>query len=618
MARMPQDDPNDHYENNPSGDLLRGLDNAFFSRMSETVRADRKASEPFRKNLHSFTQQHVGNYYGDGGTGYDVHLPLISTFLNVHSRSLVPHDPRTGLVTFDEQMRPAVDAMENWQNEYFEQIRIGDTFRRCVFSALMTEGRLKIDLMPPEVAEAGYDVEAGQPYLCEIEEDDWACDMEARSYQDATYYAYKYYVPLEVAQDILDSKLHPDDASDYDEGGIPRMFTIGAGLARRDRIEDFVELWCVHLKRRGLILTMRSVDGLPGSSKKDVLRVRKYLGPKGGNILSLGYGTVPGNLRPLSPVMGFMPLHLAINRGYRKLVDTADNFKSVLPVRGGAMSKDGKAMKNASHMEIVNCDNPAEIGEKRFNLPPAELQLFVQDMRTAFDYIGGGLAALGGRAPSAPTATQEKIISGNAQAGVNDMVDTTRTFICDGVRVLNWYLWYHPTNVYKTIKQIPGQDRDFIQRRLYPYNDELPSHQALIDAQSLMRKGPMPRIRVDMYSLIHMTPQERSQFLTSIFAEMAPYAGIMGQQGYFPDFGVYLDLKAKFGDEPMVKKLYQFQGKPEQPEGEGGGAGLNKEISVKPAETTRNYTRHSAGGGNQQANDMRSQLMSAVSANGQG
>ncbi len=619
MARKPaRKTAQDPYENNPSGNLLKGMDNDFFERLTETVRADRQALEPFRDNLRDFTKQHVGDFYGSGGTGYPVYLPLISTYLSTYSRSLVPKEPRVGLVTFDEELTPAVDAMQNWQNDYFEEIDLGDTLRRVAHDALLSEGRIKVDLMPPEVAEAGYGYEAGQPYLCSIPEDDWACDMEARQYSDLTYWAYKYYVPLEVAQDILDKKLQAMDPENYNEDGGEKMFTIGSGQSRRDRIEDFVELWCVHLKRKGLILTLRSVDGLPDPTKKGILRVRKYIGPKWGNMIPLGYGPVSGNLRPLAPIMTMMPLHLAANRSYRKLVDTADNYKSILPVRGGAMSKDGKAIKQAGHMEIVNCDNPQEIGEKRFNLPPAELQLFVQDLRAAFDVIGGGIKAMSGGGPSAPTATQERIVAGNAQGGVTDLADTTRAFIGRVVRTLDWYLWYHPTNVYETIKQIPGQDKEFLKRQLHPYNDELPSHQALIDAQALMRKGPLPRIRVDPYSLSHMTPDQRSQFISSIMAEAAPYAAIMAQQGFFPDFKEWLGLKAKFGDEPAINKLFSFKGAP-QPQGgesEGEDAGLNKEISVKPPETTRNYTRQSSGNPQAQAQSQMQNRLMSMSANG--
>lgn len=588
MAR----DGQDPFETNPSGDLLRGVDVAA---VANAVKADRAALEPFRENRKLFAEQHVGSYYGTGGPGYEVPLPLISTFVSIHSRALVAKEPRTYLSTFDEKKAPAVDAMENWLNDYFQEIELGDTFRRVVSDALMSEGRIKVCLTAPELAESGYGGTAGEVGFYLIDEDDWVCDMRARTERDWAYCGHKYRIPLEVARDVLSKKLEPTEWSDYDEGGLEKILTLGSGPRKnRDEVEEYVDLWEIHLKRKGVVLTLRDNNGLPGDSKSDVLRVKKYLGPKSGNVFTLGYGTVPGNLRPLSPVMGLMPLHLAINRSYRKIIKTADNYKSVLMIRGQLMSSDGKQIKDASHGDIVACDDPQGSGEKRFNVPPAELQLLVQDMRSAFDYMGGGLATLGGRAAQAGTATQEKILNQNSHAGLADMQGTTVSFSARVIRCGVWYLWNHPEAVYETKKQIPGLDREYIRRELYPHNDELPGHRDLMEARELTREGPMPRIRVDPFSFAHTSPAERKQFISGIMAELAPYAAIMGQQGYFPDFGELLKLFAKYGDEPDLQKVYKFKGPPE-PEGGGDGGesagGLNKEVSATPPRTERVNTR---------------------------
>lgn len=617
--------PQDPYENNPSGDLLAsgGIDDEFLGRLHRRVDADLKALDTFRGNILAITEQQVGSYYGEGGLAYEVPLPLVQTFLSIHSRALVPKEPRVSLSTFDEPSIPAVDAMMNWQNDWIEDQGFADTFRRVVHDGLISEGHLKVSLLMPEVAEAGYGLEANQPHFCHVHEEDWVEDMKARSAKDRTYYGHKYSVPLEVARDILDKDLHATEPSDY-QRGLQKIWTLSAGTNRREDIEDFVDLWEVHLVRKGLVVTLKDDNGLPGNTKKHVLRVRKYIGPRGGNCLTLGYNTVSGNLRHLSPCMILLPLHLAANRSYRKCIDTADNYKAVAPIRGGAMSADGKAIKEANHMEMVACDNPGEVKEVRFNLPPAELQLFVTDLRSAFDFMAGGLATLGGRSPMAGTATQEKILANNAGAGVADMAATTTKFMSDAFKILNWYLWYHPTNEYQSRKQVPGTN-EFFSRTLHPYNDELPSHRALVDAQALMRRGPMPRIKVDPYSLVHMTPQEKSQFVTQVMAEAAPYAAIMAGQGVYPDMAEWMDLKSIFGDIPELRKVWKFRGKPapegdQNAQGQGGEPpGLNKEISAKPAQTERTYNRISSGGGQRdQAAQMRTQLMASMNGEGPG
>ncbi len=603
------------YENNPSGDLAKGIDDEFLGRLNRKMMADSQAIDHFRLIRTEITRQQVGSYYGLGGTDYEVPLPLITTFLNIHSKALVPKEPRVSLSTFDEAMDPAVDAMMNWQNDWYEEIDLAETYRRVVHDALIMEGRLKICLLMPEIAEAGYRQQAGQPTFQHIDEDDWCEDMKARHYKDRTYYAHSYFVPLEIARDIFAKrKLEATNPSDLLRGDY-QSWTISAGTERQEDIEDFIKLWEVHLIRKGIILTIKDDNGYPSTSKKDILRVRKYVGPRSGNCISLSFYTVSGNLRGLSPASILMPLHLAANESYRKLITTASNYKAIVPIRGGLMTADGKAVKEANHMDIIAADNANEINEKRFNLPPAELQLFVQDLRSAFDFMGGGLATLGGRGAQTGTVGQEKILAANAGAGVSDMAQTTTAFITKASRILNWYLWYHPTNEYPSRKQLPGLN-DTFGRVLYPYNDELPSHEDLVAVQALMREGPMPRIKVDPYSLTHMTPSEKSQFLSSIVAETAPYAAIGQQQGVFFDFAEWLNLKSILGDEPLVKKLFKFQGKPVQPEG-GEDAGLNKEVSAKPPETKRTYERISSGGGQRdQMADMRSQMM-AASANGQ-
>lgn len=609
----------DPYEVNPSGNLLKGID---LGRVAEAVKTDRRATEVFRSNRLAFVREHVGSYYGEGGLTYEVPLPLISTFLSTYSRALVAKEPRVNLSTFDKRMAPAVDAMQSWQNDWFEEIELGDILRRSVYDALLSEARVKVCLTAPELAEAAYGSEAGQPGIYLIDEDDWVCDMRARNEREWSYCGHRYRIPLEVARDIFRKKwLSRSDPSDHGEDGIEKLFTVGSGFrANKDEIEDYIDLWEIHVKGRfDVVLTLLDEDGYPAATKKGLLRVQKYLGPKGGNIFSLGYGTVPGNLRPVSPIMQLMPLHLAVNRSYRKLIDTADNFKVILPVRGGSMSSEGKAIQSAKHMELVACDNPGDVQEVAFNRPSPELQLFCTDMRNAFNFFGGGLATLGGRDVSAPTATQEKIVNANANANVGDLQGSTIAFVSRAIRCLNWYLWNHPENVYTTQKLIPGTQNEYLKRQLHPANDELPSYQDLVDSHELMRSGPMPRIKVDPFSLQHLSPAEKDQFISQTIQEFAPFASIMASQGVTLDVAAALKLKARYRDEPDLLKVFKDQGPPAPPSegGDESSATLDKDHAMMPAETTRNYNRIStAGGAQEQAADQQKQLMSA-SANGQ-
>lgn len=608
------EDTNAIYETNPSGNLLKGID---LARVSEAVKTDRWATQVYRENRLEFVRQHVGSYYGEGGLAYEVPLPLISTFLSTYSRSLVAKEPRVNLSTFDRKMAPAVDAMQSWMNDWFEETEFSDTIRRVVYDALLSEGRIKVCLTAPELAEASYGGEAGQPGIYLIDEDDWVCDMRARNEREWAYCGHKYRIPLAVAKSIFRKRsLTASNSRDRQEDGLESIFTVGAGnRGNKDEIEDYIDLWEIHVKgRHNIVLTLLDEDGIPAATKKGLLRVQRYLGPRGGNIFSLGYGTVPGNLRPVSPVMHLLPLHLAVNRSYRKLIDTADNYKAVVPVRGGSAGGEGRAIQKAGHMDMINSDTPQDVREVVFNRPSPELQMFVENLRASFNYVGGGLATLGGRGVEAPTATQEKIVASNAQGNVSDLQGTTIAFVGRAIRCLSWYLWYHPENTYTTTKEIPGSPRGFIKRELHPYNDELPSHKDLVEAQALMREGIMPRIKVDPFSMAHASPEQKDQFISATIQEFAPFASIMASQGITLDVAEALKLKAKYRDEPDLLKVFKDEGPPEPAEGEGGpeGATLTKDVAMKPAETTRNYNRISTAGGQQeQTADRMKQLMAS-------
>lgn len=613
-------DANDLYENNPSGNLLKGID---LGRLSQAVKADRMGLEPYRANRMEFVRQHVGSYYGHGGTHYEVPLPLVSTYLSTYSRALVAKEPRVSLSTFVKSAMPAVDAMQSWLNDHFEEIDLGDPLRRAVFDALVSEARIKVCLTMPELAEAAYGSEAGQPGVYTIDEDDWVCDTRARCEREWSYCGHSYRIPLKVAKDIFRKRnLTASEPTDHNrDDGLEKIFTVGAGLrANKDELEDHVELWEIHVKGRfDVVLTLLDHDGIPSPDRKGLLRVRRYLGPKGGNVYSLGYGTVPGNLRPVSPVMGLMPLHLAINRSYRKLIDTADNFKAVPVVRSGSTGGDGKALKNARHMEMIATDNPADVGEVVFNRPSAELERFTAGMMAAFDQIGGGLRALSGAGVSAPTATQEKLVGMRASAGVGDLQDTTVAWVGRAVRGLCWYLWNHPENVYTTSKKLPGL-ADTMMRQLHPDNDELPNHPDVVASGGLRREGPLPRIKVDPFSLQHLGPTEKSQLVSAILAEFAPYGSIMASQGVVIDVAEALKLKAKYHDEPDLLKVFKDQGPPEPAVGEaaGEGATLDKDQPMRPAQTERTYNRISTAGGEREQTADRMKELMAASADGGG
>jgi hypothetical protein len=593
-------------------------------RLRDAVRADRLSLETFRREREDAVKQYVGYHYSRGGTTAQVPVNLIGLYVSVMSRALVAKEPRVMLSTFDAKARPAVDQMQQWLNEEAERTNLGDTLRRWVIDALFSVGILKVALASPDdLSMTDAEVSVGEPLASVVDLDDWVCDLYARDPSEFSYCGHRYRVPLDVAKKLYrrgrGEELHPSSRGDTNAEGDFRVNVIGRGTrGSSQEFEEYVDLWEIYLPRHRLVVTLLDDGGLPADGVRvKPLRVQKWIGPYCGPYHLLGFGVVPGNVMPKSPVMDLMDLHLAVNRTYRKLVDEVDRYKSVLPVRGAAMDDAGR-IKQANDGDIIQCDNASEAKEVAYGGPAQILQLFVQDLMQKAEYIGGNMALLGGRAPQSRTAAQDKMLNENAGAGVADMQGTVVSGVASVMKAFCWYGWHHPTKTYDTSRGIPGTDYS-ISRKLHPFDPTSENFLNLSAQGATMRQGPLPNLKVDPYSLAHTTPQQRSQFLTSVVAEMTPLMQLLQSQGVQFDINAYLDLKAKYGDEPDVQKVFKYA----EPMGEdatNAPSGSDSGIGPRsPAMNGGTYTRVSVGQNSPaaKANDLRTQLM-AAGQNGKG
>ena len=598
-------------------------DGVDLTRLREAVRQSRSDLQVFRREKADAIKQYVGYHYSKGGTTAQVPVNLLGMYISIMSRALVAKEPRVMLSTFDDEMRPAVDQMQQWLNEDVERTGLANTLRRWVIDALFSVGILKVALASPErLTTTDAEVLVGEPLCSVVSLDDFIVDLHAREASEVSFIGHRYRVPLDVANKLFktakDDKLHASDSDDLNSEGDMRANVIGRGDGGSlKQYKDYVDLWEIYLPLDGqIIVTLRDDGGLPGDEKSGKpLRVQKWVGPYCGPYHLLGFGLVPDNLMPKSPTMDLIDLHMATNRTYRKLVEQVDRFKSLLPVRGAAMDE-GNRVKQASDGDIIQADNAGDMKEVAFGGPSQLLQLFVQDLQSKFDFVGGNLALLGGRGPQSRTASQDKMLNENASTGVADMQGTVVAGVSDVMKAVCWFHWMHPQKVMRTSKQIPGTD-DSIPRNLHPYNPDAENFPSLVAQGATMRRGPMPNLRVDPYSLTHKTPQERLGFFTSTLTQLTPYLQSMQQQNIMVDFNALLEILSKLGDEPELKKVFKYQ-EPVTPDQEtppaDGAAG-------KSPVSDRTYTRVSVGQGSQaaQGQSMMAQLMKgAANSNGDG
>ena len=588
-------------------------------KLSEAMSRARLSLRRFREERVESVRQFVGYHWSEEGSSREVPVNLISLYVSVVGRNLLAKNPRVMLSTFNRDMKPMVHAMEAWANQKIEDMHLAATLQRIVTDALFSIGIAKVAIASPEdSARVAWRMDAGTPMVDRVDLDDFVFDVHARSFEEVGYIGHRYRVPLEVARsdkrfnrDRLDLVSTPDEL--YNREGDERINVMGRGVyaSNYEEFEPYVSLWEVYLPRHHLVMTL-SDDNLTGANEGKSgkpLSVQKWFGPDCGPYHILGYGAVPGNAMPKSPIQDLRDLHDAANNIYRKSIQQARDEKELLLVARGAM-EDAERIRTGSDGEIIPCNRPEDMKPQVFRGVNAGNLQFGVHLKDLFGYMGGNLDMMGGLSPQSKTLGQDQMLAQNASRSVADMQDATVTFTAEVLKAWCWFIYHHPTEEMMSEYTVPGLPQVSVTRKVTP--------------QDRMR---MPfehlKLLVDPYSIKHNTPEGRlaefNQVVTQIVIPMQP---LMQQQGVAFDLNVYLEKVAKYLDEPDLQEMLSITTPPE-PQGGGGDQGAGGAIPPspgKPASTTRNYVRRSLGGDNPQArqSDLMNQLAGAGNFNTNG
>lgn len=568
-----------------------------YDRLFQAMRTCRRILKPYRDARLEAVKQYVGYHYSEGGSEQKVPVNLVAKYVQIIARSLVPNTPRVMLSTQKRESQPAVAAMQEWLNARLAATHFEKVIERWVVDALFSVGIMKVALgTPADSASTGYTAQVGTPFAACVDLDDFVFDVGARTFSEASYIGHRYRVPLEVAEklDDFDKKARgelagaatPDDHR-INQDGDDRIGVVGTGWQGgevRD-YEPMVDLWEVYLPRTKRVVTFASDrGGVPNQSRRP-LKNQEWVGPDCGPYHFLELMVVPGNAMPSAPIHHLIDLHEFINHGYRKLVNQMQRQKEVLPVRGGQFD-DAKRLVQASDGEAFPCDNADTLKAVNYGGPNPVNAQFTTHLADVFNRQAGNLDLLSGAAPQSKTATQDKLLADNASSGVADMQVKTTRGIAGILEAHSWYWWYHPQQVMTSKKTLPGLPDIGVNRTLYPGQHVDPSGKSV-----MKRAGRFEdlMVRVDPYSLVYRSPQQRLQFLLTLFDKFSPAMPMLSSQGVQMDMQFFIKKIAEYADEPDVINFFTVS-EPTQPPsgGSGGGPGM-------PANTSREYTRQSIG-----------------------
>jgi len=562
---------------------------------------DRRQLKFARTQRREMVREYAGQHCVENGPELPVIVNLLSSYVQIIGRDLVPKNPRMMLSTFDMAAKPAVKQMEAWGNKEVVRMELEDTLREAVTDALFGMGVVKVSIADPATAALkGWGLRAGHAFISCIDLDDLVYDTDAHREADMGYVGHRLRVPLDVVKDSkfyskARNELRPAEMLRYNEDGEERISELGrSSITGWDRHEDMVELWEVYCPRYRQVITLAGEHGggMP-SGEKEPLRVQDWVGPETGPYSFLKYLIVPGSSMGKGPIMDLLELHLAANTLYRKVRDMAERIKEIYAVGSGAV-EDAKRIVDTADGGCTQVSRVEAIQQVLYGGsgigPVQAVAMLFKDM---FNTAGGNLELLSGAGPQSKTAAQDKMLNANAGAGLADMQARTINFVSKVMRKLLWFWWHDPLSVYQVTHPYPEMPERYETVHIYPA--------AHPDPAALSRRGPMPEVMVDPYSMQHDTPQGRLQSINDIVQKTyIPLAQVAMAQGVVFDFNAYLQLVAHLSNNPEIASILTVQPPPEGTmAGGGGGPG-----GGMPQETTRNYVRESRPGRTQRGNDM--------------
>jgi hypothetical protein len=569
----------------------------FIERLLKGIRRSQEALEPFRVNRRLAIKQLAGHNWSENGSPAQVPVNVISMFVQTVSRAIVPKSPQIMLSTMNREHKPTVKAMERWGNKETERMRIDQTFRRYAIDGIVSLGMLKVGLATPaDSARFAWHLNAGKAFAECVSLDRLVFDPRATSWDEVGWIGHGYTAPLDAIKDrsIYNknrNKLEPSRRKQYNATGDEKVSSLGLDQFDYEQdLEDQVDLFEIYIPRHRLVITLADTDsGVESLDENRVLREQQWIGPDTGPYHPLGFGLIPDNIMPKSPVQDIMDMHLFANESVRKLFDQTRRSKDITLVRG----TDGEKIRDSNDGEILVVADPREAVPISLGGANQKVQLSADWSYQLAKQLAGNLDALAGLEAGAKTATQDKMLTDSASAGVADMQQQMLTACAKVFKSFCWF-WFH--------------DPDLVMMSEIPIGEQSITTPVAPEQRMAMNWEDLD-IKVDPYSMQHSTPQQRGAALDQVMTQIVlPLAPMLERQGRAPDIGKYLELKAKYQDMPDLLDICPI-GEPMGDMQEGGMQ--QQQMGGMPANTERRYVRENVSERTSRGDsqNMRNQLM---------
>ena len=544
-------------------------------RLLKAVKASREALEPFRRVRKTLIKDYTGSWYSTSGADEKTLVNLMNQTARIYTIALAANNPQVLVSTPSLDNLPFARRFEVNLNKLIGDMALDKTFRAIVLDAYFCLGCGVVMMRDTDtrfhgLLESEEDVwlDPGEPWLNRVSLDDLVLDMPAKELTKMRYCGHRYRADYEKVMDEpgydkkVKDKLKPTSREHHDVTGAARDIASEWGDAEDDDLKDMIWLQDIWIAENNSIVTM------PVDQDTEPLIEREWVGSQAGPYKFLSLGDTPDNLIPTSPAMNLKGQHDLLNRLYRRM-ESDSNAHRVVNVYPPNMAEDAERLRTAERNSWQRGTSPEQI--KQFEMGGVDqrdmgLATYLIDV---YDRMAGNLQAMGGLGAQSSTVGQEEMIHGQLSKNVADMRLAVVNFASDCILDLGRLMWEDQTLELRT--SIPvGNSGIKVGSNWTPdrRDGEFEDYQ----------------FRVEPYSMVFKTPEQKLQELFQVLTELAPLWPMFQASGATIDAEAIVEEIARLKNRPEFMRFITFA----NPAEELGG---DQNTVRSPASTTRETVR---------------------------
>ncbi len=518
-------------------------------RLLKAIKSSRDALEPFRRVRKELIRDYVGSWYSESGARNKTLVNLMNQTARIYTVALAANNPQVLVSSPRDDTESFSRDFEINLNKLIGDMSLSQTFRSIVLDAFFCIGCGVVMMRDTDtrfhgLLESEEDVwlDPGQPWLNRVSLDDLILDMPAKEISKMRYCGHRYRADYEKVMDepgydkAVKNKLKPSSREQHDATGATRDIASEHGSAQDDDLKDMIWLQDVWIAENRSVVTMACDQDL------EPLIERDWTGSQAGPYKFLSLGDTPDNVIPTSPAINLKGMHDLQNRLHRRMEADSDAHR-VVNVYAPSGDTDAEKMRTAQRNSWHRMNDPKSIQQVEvggIDQRDMAMATFIQD---EYDRFAGNLQAMGGLGPQAATLGQEELVMGNLSRNVADMRMSVVSFASDCILDLGQLMWEDQTLEIQSSMPV-GNSGIRVSSSWTP--------------DRRVGKFEDYEFRVEPYSMVFKTPEQKLQELFQVLQQIAPLWPMFQASGATLDAEAIVDEIARLKNRPEFKRFITF------------------------------------------------------------